>query len=258
MSDYLDRDGWDLAYETDGSGPAVILCHALGADQGMWEGQLATLRTRRLVIRFDHRGHGGSSTPPGPYTMADLGGDVIALADALGVDQFDFCGVSMGGQVGMWLATNHPDRVGRLVLANTGPRIGTIDAWQDRIDKVSRGGMESIVDMVIERFFTSAWREGHPQEVASARETLLRIDPEGYVACCAAVRDTDFAGEPTSIRSPTLLIAGRHDVSTPLAGLEDLLAAIPDAELVVLDAAHLSNVEAPEQFGTALSRHLAG
>ena len=114
------------------------------------------------------------------------------------------------------------------------------------------------LEVVVERFYTQAWRDAHPEETREARQTLQRIDPEGYIACCEAVRDTDLRAALSSVRSPTLLIAGRHDVSTPPESLEDLAAKIPEAELVVLDAAHLSNVEAPEQFVSALSRHLAG
>lgn len=258
MTDYLERDGWSLAYDdTGGPGPALVLCHALGADRSMWDRQVETLGAQRRIIRFDHRGHGGSEAPPPPYDLADLGGDVIALTDHLGLDRFDFCGISMSGQVGLWLAVNHPDRVGRVALANTGAKIGTEDAWDQRIAAVERGGMEAIADVVVERFYSEAWRATHPRETEEARQTLLAIDPEGYVGCCAAIRDADLRESASSIRSPTLLIGGRHDVSTPPEEQQWLAETIPDAELTILDAAHLSSVERPEEFGSALLRLLA-
>lgn len=259
MTNYLDRNGWSMAYDdSGGSAPALILCHALGADRAMWDPQVEMLRSLRRIIRYDHRGHGESGAPPPEYTMADLGGDVIALADHLGVERFDFCGISMGGQVGLWLAVNQPDRVGRLALANTGAKIGSEDAWQQRIDAVRRGGMEGIADVVVERFYSQGWRQTHPEETERARETLRSIDESGYVGCCAAVRDADFRESAASIRSPTLLIGGRHDISTPPEAQQWLAEAIPGAELTILDAAHLSNVERPEEFGAALTTLLTG
>ncbi|MBW3667275.1 MAG: alpha/beta fold hydrolase [Actinobacteria bacterium] len=163
MTEYLEREGWAMAYDdTGGSAQALMLCHALGADRAMWDPQVEMLGPRQRLIRFDHRGHGESGAPPPPYTMADLGGDVIALADHVGVDRFDFCGISMGGQVGLWVAVHHRDRVGRLALANTGAKIGTREGWDERIATVERDGMGAIADVVVERFFSEAWRDAHP------------------------------------------------------------------------------------------------
>jgi 3-oxoadipate enol-lactonase len=257
MTNYLERDGWSMAYDdSGGSAPALVLCHALGADRSMWNPQMEKLGSLRRVIRYDHRGHGDSGAPSADYTMADLGGDVIALADHLQVDRFDFCGISMGGQVGLWLTINQPGRVGRLALANTGAKIGTEDAWEQRRATVRAEGMEAIVDVVVERFFSKEWREAHPEETETARETLRAIDPDGYVGCCAAVRDADFRETASSIRSRTLLVGGRHDVSTPPEAQQWLADAIENAELTVLDAAHLSNVERPGEFGAAVTRLL--
>lgn len=254
MTDYLERDRWIMAYDdTGGSSPALILCHALGADRSSWDPQVDMLRTLRRVIRYDHRGHGESGAPSPDYTMADLGGDVLALADHLGLERFDFCGISMGGQVGLWLAVNQPDRIGRLALANTGAKIGTEEAWEQRRGMVRDGGTEAIADLVVERFFSDPWREAHPGETEQARETLRAIDAGGYIGCCAAVRDADFRETASSIGCRTLLVGGRHDVSTPQEAQRWLADAIPDAEVLILDAAHLSNVERPKEFGSALA-----
>lgn len=258
MTDYLDRDGWKMAYEdTGGPDQVIVFCHALGADRSMWDPQVEMLGTKRRVVRYDHRGHGESEAPSSDYTMTELGGDVLALADHLGVDRFDFCGISMGGQIGQWLAVNYPDRVERLALANTGAKIGTEEGWQQRITAVRDGGMEAIADIVVERFLSDEWRAAHPEATARAKEVLLAIDPIGYVGCCAAVRDADFRESASSIRSRTLLVGGRHDLSVPPASLQWLAEAIPDSELTILDAAHLSNVEEPEEFGSALLRLLS-
>lgn len=257
MTNYLRMDDWSLAFDdTEGSGPAMLLCHALGADRTMWDRQVEELAPGRRIVRYDHRGHGQSDSPPGPYTIADLGGDVVTLADALGLDDFDFCGISMGGLVGIWLASSHPDRVRDLVLANTASRIGTAEYWNERIARIEEAGIDSIGDVIVERFFSPHWRQTHEEETKRAREILGGVDPEGYVGCCAAIRDADLGDSVSSIRARTLVLGGLHDVSTPPEVQEELAAAIPGSDLVVLDAGHFSNLETPEEFNTALRRHL--
>jgi len=254
---YLRMDDWSLAFDdTEGPDPAMLLCHALGADRTMWDRQVEEFAPRRRIVRFDHRGHGQSDSPPGPYTIADLGGDVITLADALGLDDFDFCGISMGGLVGIWLASSHPDRVRGLVVANTASKIGTGEYWSERIARIEAGGIDSIGDVIVERFFSPYWRQTHEEETKRARKILGGVDPEGYVGCCAALRDADLSDSVSSIRARTLVLGGLHDVSTPPEVQEELAAAIPGSDLVVLDAGHFSNLEAPDEFNTALRRHL--
>ena len=259
MTRYLRMDDWSLAFDdTEGPGPTLLFCHALGADLSMWDRQVAAFSPGRRIVRFDHRGHGQSESPPIPYTIADLGGDAITLADILGVDAFDFCGISMGGLVGMWLATVHPDRVNSLILANTAPRIGTTEYWNERIGLIEDGGIDSVGDIIVERFFAPAWRESHIEEVRQARMVLGAVEPEGYMGCCAALRDADLRDSIPSIRAPTTVIGGKHDVSTPPEVQEELAAAIPGSELTIIDAGHFSNLEAPEEFNVALQGHLDG
>jgi 3-oxoadipate enol-lactonase len=222
----------------------------------MWDRQAEEFALGRRIVRYDHRGHGQSDSPPGPYTIADLGGDVITLADALGLDDFDFCGISMGGLVGIWLASSHPDRVRGLVVANTASKIGTGEYWSERIARIEAGGIDSIGDVIVERFFSPYWRQTHEEETKRARKILGGVDPEGYVGCCAALRDADLSDSVSSIRARTLVLGGLHDVSTPPEVQEELAAAIPGSDLVVLDAGHFSNLEAPDEFNTALRRHL--
>lgn len=259
MTDYVRLDDWSLAFDDSGGPePTLVLCHALGADRSMWDRLAMEYQGERRIVRFDHRGHGQSDAPPGPYTMADLGGDVITLANLLSLDVFDLCGISMGGLVGIWVASLHPDRVRRLILANTATKIGTTGYWNDRIATIEGGGIDAVGDTVVERFFSPQWRESHSDETQSAREVLGAVDTTGYIGCCAAIGDADFRDSVSSINAPTLVVGGRHDVSTPLENQEELARAIPDAQLVILDAGHFSNVESPEEFNAAIRRHLSG
>ena len=203
------------------------------------------------VLRYDARGHGASDVPPGDYTLDQLGKDVLALADKLGLGKFAFCGLSMGGAVGQWLAINAPQRLSALVLANTAPKLGTPDTWNERRKAVLSGGMQSIVDATMQRFFSadkqdSVWAQ-------STRRVLLGTDPKAYAACCAALRDTDMRASLNSISVPTLVIGGHQDPSTPWEGNGSILAAnIPGAKTVLLQTAHLSNLEAPVAFTHAV------
>jgi 3-oxoadipate enol-lactonase len=200
------------------------------------------------VLRYDMRGHGQSSFTPGPYSIEQLGKDVIALLDALDLDRVNFCGLSMGGMIGMWLGANAPERLNRLVLCNTAAKIGTSEVWNARIEAVRKDGVKSVASAVIERWFSAAFREKAPAKVASTLKMLEESNPEGYAACCAAVRDFDFRKQLGRIRIPVLVIAGAHDPSTPPADGRFLAEQIPGARYAELDAAHLSNIEDQDRF----------
>jgi 3-oxoadipate enol-lactonase len=251
---FLDALGFSVHYEWSGPpGPEVlVLSHSLGTDFSMWDPQMPALSTHFRVLRYDTRGHGGSGVTEGPYTLAALGADVLGMLDALGVARAHFCGLSMGGQIGMWLGTNAPDRVSRLVLCNTGARIGTTESWNARIEAVTKGGMEAVAAGVVERWLSASFRERAPEAVARARALLLGTSPQGYAGCAAALRDADERDRLGSIRAPTLVIAGSKDPATPPADGRFIADSIPGARYVELDAAHLSNLEAPEAFTAAL------
>jgi 3-oxoadipate enol-lactonase len=240
------------------TGPPLVFSSSLGSDLSMWDAQAAALEGRFRVVRYDTRGHGGTSVTPGPYTIERLGRDVVILLDALGIGRTHFCGLSMGGKIGMWLGLNAPGRLEKLALCNTGALIGNAERWNTRIRDVREQGMKGIAASVIERWFTPGFRERSPQAVAQARAMVEATPPEGYVACCAAIRDADQRSEIAGIRTPTLVIAGRHDPATPAADGRALAASIPGAQYVELDASHLSNVEAAAPFTTALSAFLSG
>ena len=250
----LEINGARLYYDLEGreEAPVLVLSNSLGTTLDMWAPQMPALLQHFRVLRHDARGHGRSDVTPGPYTIAQLGADVLALMDHLGMARAHFCGLSMGGMIGMWLGTHHAGRLDRLVLCNTAAKIGTPDIWNQRIAKVEAEGMASIVDLVLERWFTAGFRQRAPEQVGVVRQMLLDTVPAGYSANCAAVRDMDQRAGIASIRVPTLVIAGTHDGSTPAADGRAVADAIPGAQYVELDAAHLSNWEQSEQFTQAL------
>lgn len=243
-----------LHYRLDGSdrAPVLVLSNSLGTDLDMWEAQIAALTAHWRVLRYDTRGHGQSSVPPGPYMIAQLGRDVAALLDHLGLDRVDFAGVSMGGMTGMWLGVHEPGRIGHLVLANTAARIAPPDLWDARIEKVTAGGMAAISDAVLGRWFTPAFAAREPATIATMKAMMERTPATGYVACCAAIRDMDQREALAAIAAPTLVIAGTHDAATPPADGRYLAATIRDARYVELPAAHLSNIETAPAFTAAL------
>jgi 3-oxoadipate enol-lactonase/4-carboxymuconolactone decarboxylase len=233
--------------------PVLVLSHSIGADHGMWEPQIQDLLGYFQILRFDTRGHGASEVPPGEYSVEQLGRDALELLDALKITQFAFCGLSLGGAIGQWLALNAPGRMTALVLSNTSPRFGTPENWNNRIEAVQRGGMAAIVDMAMQRFFSPESLAGSDPQASSIRSVILGTNPSGYIGCCAALRDFDFTDKLSQIKIPTLIIVGDKDVSTPLAGNGEVLARkIVGARLVRLPAPHLSNLGAPKSFLAAL------
>jgi 3-oxoadipate enol-lactonase/4-carboxymuconolactone decarboxylase len=238
--------------------PVLVLSNSLGTTLEMWDAQAPTLRERFRLLRYDGRGHGGSPAPPGPYEIGDLGRDVLALLDTLGIERFSFCGLSLGGMVGMWLASEVPERFERLVLCCTSALFGPPDTYGTRARKVRAEGVGSIAGAVLERWFTPPFRARRPEVVEWAAGMLRGTPAEGYAGCCEAIRDMNLAGRLGSIRAPTLVIAGADDPATPPAShAVPIRDAIPDARLLVVpQAAHLGNVEQPEAFTRAMLDHL--
>ncbi len=247
-----------IHYQLDGDekNPLLVLSNSLGTTLDMWAPQVARLSGHFRLLRYDTRGHGQSQVTPGPYTMAQLGGDVIGLLDHLQVETAHFCGLSMGGITGMWLASTHPQRIGRLVLSNTAAMIGPPENWTARADKVKSEGMASIAAAVVARWLTPAYAQQHPALVAQLEAMLEAAPADGYAANCLAVRDADLREQVKSITAPTLVIGGSGDVPTPPADSAYLVASIPGAKYVELEAAHLSNLQQPERFTAALLEFL--
>lgn len=256
---FLTIENTRIYYRLEGKpGPLVlVLSHSIGTDHGMWEPQIADLTQHFQVLRYDTRGHGASDAPAGGYSVEQLGKDVLALADGLGISKFAFCGLSMGGAIGQWLAAKAPHRIEHLILANTGPRLGSPENWEMRIRAVTEKGMSGIADLAMQRFFSSeALQRGDPP-TESIKSVFLGTSPVGYAGCCAALRDFDANAMLGQISAPTLVITGQRDVSTPWAGNGEILCQkIAGAKSVLLDAAHLSNLERPHSFTSAVAEFL--
>jgi 3-oxoadipate enol-lactonase len=245
-------------YELSGDKePVLVLSNSLGTDFSMWDPQLAGLEQRFRILRYDTRGHGQSSVTADDYTIDQLGRDVLGLLDALGLKRVHFCGLSMGGMIGIWLGVHAPNRLHRLVLCNTAARIGTKEMWNARIATVRKDGMKSVAAAVIERWFTPEFRASFPQKVARAQQMLENTPPGGYSACCAAIRDMDQRDKVGEIRVPTVVIYGGKDPVTPAGDTRFLVEQIRGARTVELNAAHLSNVEQPDAFTEAVSYFLS-
>ena len=251
-------DSTALAYRTDGDPglPWLVLSNGLGLDLTMWEPQMPALTRSFRVLRYDTRGHGASATTDDPVTIEQLGRDVLALFDALGIARAHFCGFSMGGMIGQWLGIHAPDRLDKLVLAHTAARIGPVSMWNERIATVESQGMAAISDAAMRRWFTPGFIVEFPAAVRMLKSVMERNDPRGYVRCCAAVRDADFRDSLGLIGVPTLVLSGKHDAATTSADGAFLARHIRGAEHVEIDGAHLSNFERPAAFTAALTGFL--
>jgi 3-oxoadipate enol-lactonase len=255
---FVDVGGLRTHYALTGDKePVLVFSNSLGTDFSMWDPQTAELQGRFRILRYDTRGHGQSSVTPADYTIEQLGRDVLGLLDSLCLDRVHFCGLSMGGMIGMWLGIQAPNRLHRLVLSNTAARIGTREMWNARIATVGKDGMKSVAAAVIERWFTPEFRASSAEKVARARRMIENSPPEGYAACCAAIRDMDQREAVAQIKAPTLVIYGGNDPVTPAADAQFLTDRIRGAVKVELPAAHLSNVEQAGPFTEAVSQFLS-
>ena len=249
----------DLHYRADGPGgaPVLVLSHALGLSMAMWDPQVAPLSREFRVLRYDHRGHGGSPVPEGPYLIEDLGRDLLHLLDRLALERVAFCGLSLGGMVGLWLAANAPERVDRLVVCCTAARMPRPGDYAARAQLVRAQGMTAIADTVIGRWFTPAFVGRRPDRVAGIKATLLAASAEGYAATCEALAAMDLREDLPRIAASTLVIAGADDQSTPPERAEEIAQRIRGAELAVIpDAAHLANIEQPEAITKRILGHV--
>lgn len=239
-----------IHYELSGpdNSDVLVFSNSLGETLAMWDAQASSLTAQFRVLRYDTRGHGKSATTSGPYSIEQLSHDILALLDTLQLDRVYFCGLSMGGMTGMWLALHASHRLRKLILCNTAARIGTAENWNARIETVRKSGMKSVSSAVIERWLSPGFRAASPQIVSDTLRILESADPEGYVANCAAVRDFDARETVASIKVPTLVIAGTHDPATTPEDGRFLATNIQGARYVELDAAHLSNIEQHERF----------
>jgi 3-oxoadipate enol-lactonase len=238
--------------------PVLLLSNSLSSDMSMWDDQMSRWAARFRVVRYDQRGHGRSVASPGPYTMEQLGQDAVAVLDHFSIDRAHFCGLSMGGMVGMWLLTHARGRIGRAILANTAAHMGPASLWNDRIALARANGMEATVEPTVARWFPATFHASAPDTIERMRAMIRRTPLEGYIGCCEAIRDMDQRQSIRRIDTPTLVIIGAKDPATPPEAGQLIHAAIRGSTTAVLDAAHISNVEQPEAFASAVLEFLGG
>jgi 3-oxoadipate enol-lactonase len=236
------------ALSGDPSLPPLVLSNSLGANFSMWDAQTPSFEKQFRVLRYDMRGHGQSSVPPPPYSVPELVADVLALADSLGIARFQFCGLSVGGMIGMSIALTSPARLHKLVLCSTAAKIGTFESWNTRIETVRTQGMKEIARTTPSRWFTPAFQANSPETVAATLRVVESIDPDGYAGGCSAVRDFDARTTISKIQVPTLVISATHDPATPPSDGHFLADHIPGARYAELRAAHISNIEDAASF----------
>ena len=228
--------------------PVLVLCNGLGTNLSMWDRQVAQFSEHFRVLRYDGRGHGQSEVTPGPYTIEQLSRDVVRLLDALNIGRAHFCGLSMGGLIGMFLATNEAKHFRKIILSSTAAKIATADVWNTRIQSVQSGGMQAVASTVMARWFTSSYRAAHPEDMRSVLAMLESTDPQGYTASCAAVRDSDQRDTVKDIQLPCLVVVGAEDPGTPPPEARFLTNAISGSIYAEFPASHLCNIEVSDKF----------
>lgn len=237
--------------------PALVLINSLGSTLGMWDLQLEPLARHFRVVRYDLRGHGASPTPPPPYRIADLGADLVALLDELGLRHAHLVGSSIGGMIGLWVAAHAPARVDHLVVAGTSARLGPPEAWTDRARLVLAGGMGAVAASVAARWITPGHALAHPGALSHYEAMFAAADPAGYAGCCLAIAAMDQTDTLGAIGAPTLVIEGAEDPATPPEHAERIARGVPGARLELLpDAAHLPNLQQPDRFNQLVLEHL--
>lgn len=250
-SDVISTDGIRLHTRSDGDSadPCLLLLNSLGTDLSMWDAQVAGWSATRYVLRFDQRGHGRSEAPEGPYAIEQLGRDALAVLDAHQIGVTDLCGLSLGGLTAMWVAANAPERIRRAVFADTAARVGTEEAWRTRAATVREAGMDGIVNLVLDRFFSPAFRAEGGTAVERVEAMLRSVEVAGYSGSCDALAVTDLHHIVPQVRAPSLVLVGTADAATPPTDASVLHGLLPFAQLVELaGAGHLANLEQPERF----------
>ena len=254
------RGAFRITIDGDAAAPALILSNSLGTTLEMWDLQVDAFSREYRLIRYDSRGHGGSPVTPGPYSLADLGQDVLAVMDALAIERAAFCGISMGGHTGLWLGIHAGSRFNAIAVCNSAAKIGTPQGWNERSAMVREGGaasMRALAESSPGRWFSADFIDAQPAQVQRAQAWIAGIAPQGYAACCDALATSDLRADLGRISTPTLLLAGASDPVTTVADAQAMQVRIAGAQLAVLSASHLSNLEAPKAFDQAVLHFLA-
>ncbi len=247
-----------IRYTTSGpaGAPAIILSNSLGTMLDMWAPQVDALSKRYRVVRYDARGHGGSFAPVGKYTLDMLGRDALAVLDALDIERAHFCGISMGGLTGQWLGVHAPERLDKLIVANTAARIGSSNGWGERASLVRTRGMADVAAGAASRWFTAGFIARNPHVVQQLTHQLGDTGAQGYAACCDALAAADLRPDIDRIKAPMLVIAGRDDPVTTVDDARFIVERVANARMATLEASHLSNIEAADAFNATVLRFL--
>lgn len=255
-----DVNGTRLNYTVEGAGPWLTLAHPLGVDHAVWDEIAAHFATRFTVLRYDSRGHGASAVPPGPYTLPMLAADLKGLLDALNVAHTHFAGISMGGTVGQQFALDHPGMLNSMTLIDTTSQtdVDAANALERRAALALADGMDALVDATLERWLTAGFRQRHPDAAERVGQALRATPPQGYAACCAALRQAQLTERLDQIRCPTLVLVGEADTGAPVATAQLIASRIRGARLAIIDdAAHLSIVEQPQAIIAQMETFMA-
>lgn len=252
-------DGARIAYRFDGRPelPVLVLSNSIATNLHMWDRQVEALTEHFRLLRYDARGHGGSDAPVGAYSLDRLGRDVLELLDHLGLSRVRFGGLSLGGFVGQWLGIHAPERLDRLVLANTSAYLGPAPQWDELIrNTLAADDLSAMAQMFLGNWFPRSMFESHPATVEAFKAMILATPPAGLAGAFATVRDSDLRRTIALIETPTLVIGGLHDTVTLASHSEAIAATIPNAELRILDGVHMLNVERPAEFLRAVTDFL--
>ena len=253
MPKFISNDA-EINYQTfgDASQPAIIFSNSLGTQLNMWQPQISFFEKKFYVICYDTRGHGASSAPQGPYSIEQLGTDVIHLLDHLNIKKASFCGISMGGLTGQWLAIHHPERFNHVIVCNTAAKIGQEQAWNDRAQLVREQGLKPIAETAASRWFTEPFIRSNTAIVESLSNDLGAGSPEGYASCCEALAKADVREQLKNITIPTLVVAGQKDPVTTVADAQYIINHVRSSSLFEINASHISNIEQPKAFNQAV------
>lgn len=246
----LEKNDVTIHYQTfgDKSNPALIFSNSLGTNYSMWQPQIDALQHDFFVICYDTRGHGQSSAPEHAYRIEELGQDVVDLLDHLQVQTANFCGISMGGLTGQWLAINRPEHFNKIIVSNTAAKIGNQSAWQQRADAVRQAGLQLIADTAASRWFTEGFIKTHPDIVKKMSDNLAEGSASGYANCCMALAKADLREDLKKAKVPMLVIGGEQDPVTTVADGQAMVDTAPNATLATIDASHIANIEQPNAF----------
>ena len=258
MPTFISNDA-TINYATfgDANKPAVIFSNSLGTNYSMWQQQFNHFKNDYFVICYDTRGHGASTAPQGPYSIEQLGQDVIHLLDHLNINKATFCGISMGGLTGQWLAIHQPERFNHVIVCNTAAKIGQEQAWLDRAKLVREQGLQPIAATAASRWFTESFIQSQAQIVQSLSNDLAASSAEGYANCCEALAKADLREQLKDITVPVLIVAGMQDPVTTVTDGQFMLDRIPNAQMFEINASHISNIECPNEFNQAVQRFIA-